>query len=153
MTPPVRQAARAIALDDQDRVLLLHYDEHGGFWATPGGSLAEGEDHEAAVRRELHEELGVVDAELGPQIAERSQQHEVGEQTVLQAEQYYLVRLVIDAVDLARATQPDTIRALRWWTVTELRTTTETVYPSGLAEFIASLLTDGTPQTPVTLTG
>jgi 8-oxo-dGTP pyrophosphatase MutT (NUDIX family) len=36
-TPPLREAARAIVLDAEDRVLLLRYDENGGFWATPGG--------------------------------------------------------------------------------------------------------------------
>ncbi|MFI9307365.1 NUDIX hydrolase [Streptomyces triculaminicus] len=40
-----------VALDDQDRARLLRYDEHGGVWATPGGSLDEGEDHETAARR------------------------------------------------------------------------------------------------------
>ncbi|WP_415939922.1 hypothetical protein [Streptomyces sp. 039-1] len=35
--PPVRDAARAVLLDADQRVLLLRYDENGGFWATPGG--------------------------------------------------------------------------------------------------------------------
>ncbi|MFD8133653.1 MULTISPECIES: hypothetical protein [unclassified Streptomyces] len=38
-TPPLREAARAIVMDADDRVLLLRYDENQGFWATPGGSL------------------------------------------------------------------------------------------------------------------
>ncbi|MFD7378392.1 hypothetical protein ACFY13_50165 [Streptomyces mirabilis] len=38
-TPPLREAARAIVMDADDRVLLLCYDENQGFWATPGGSL------------------------------------------------------------------------------------------------------------------
>ncbi|MFI9206398.1 NUDIX hydrolase [Streptomyces sp. NPDC053048] len=151
MTPPIRQAARVIALDDQDRVLLLRYDEGGGFWATPGGSLDEGEDHQTALRRELHEELGVDDAELGTQVAERSQEHEVGGQTVRQVERYYLARLATGAANLARATLPDTIRSLRWWTVNELRTTSETVYPGELGDLVARLLSNGTPANPITL--
>jgi hypothetical protein len=31
-TPPLREAARVIALDDDQRVLLLHYDEGGSFF-------------------------------------------------------------------------------------------------------------------------
>ncbi|MDX3761929.1 hypothetical protein ACWDBO_54330 [Streptomyces mirabilis] len=42
-TPPLREAARAIVMDADDRVLLLRYDENQGFWATPGGSLKRGE--------------------------------------------------------------------------------------------------------------
>lgn len=33
--PAADEAARAILLDAEDRVLLLRYDENGG-WATPG---------------------------------------------------------------------------------------------------------------------
>jgi ADP-ribose pyrophosphatase YjhB (NUDIX family) len=77
-TPPLRVAARVIALDDDQRVLLLRY-EKGGFWATPGGALNKGEDHITALLRELREELGVYDAavDLGEQVAERSQDHKV----------------------------------------------------------------------------
>ncbi|MGW2612479.1 hypothetical protein ACWC4A_50700 [Streptomyces mirabilis] len=38
-TPPLREAARGIVTDADDRVLLLRCDEDQGFWATPGGSL------------------------------------------------------------------------------------------------------------------
>ncbi|WP_432159021.1 NUDIX domain-containing protein [Streptomyces sp. bgisy153] len=51
--PPRREAARAVVLDADTRVLLLRYDENGGFWATPGGSLEDGEDHITAALREL----------------------------------------------------------------------------------------------------
>ncbi|MFJ4894985.1 hypothetical protein ACIP5U_34080 [Streptomyces sp. NPDC088788] len=34
-SPPLREAARAVLLDPEQRVLLLRYDENGGFWATP----------------------------------------------------------------------------------------------------------------------
>lgn len=34
-TPPLREAARVIALDDDHRVLLLHYDEGGSFFSAP----------------------------------------------------------------------------------------------------------------------
>jgi 8-oxo-dGTP pyrophosphatase MutT (NUDIX family) len=32
-------------LDQDDRIMLLRYDENGGFWATSGGSLESGETH------------------------------------------------------------------------------------------------------------
>lgn len=53
----------ACALIDRDgRVLLAQRPEgkaHAGLWEFPGGKLAEGETPEAALIRELKEELGI----------------------------------------------------------------------------------------------
>ena len=151
MPTPLREAARVIAVDDQQRVLLLRYDENGGFWATPGGSLDPGEDHTAAARRELREELGIDNAHLSPQLAERNQDHLVGGREVRQIERYYLAHIQPDAVDPTRATQPDQIREWRWWTLDELRTTDQTIYPGGLADLITNALTQGVPHLPIVL--
>jgi ADP-ribose pyrophosphatase YjhB (NUDIX family) len=153
LTPPLRAAARVIALDDDQRVLLLRYDENGGFWATPGGALNKGEDHITALHRELREELGVGDAavDLGEQVAERSQDHQVGDRNVRQVERYYRAHLAPSDIDPARATQPDSIRGSRWWTLDELRTTRETVYPLGLSDLVSGILTVGVPERLVVL--
>jgi TDG/mug DNA glycosylase family protein len=64
---PVRESVRAIVRDSQRRVLLLRYgDEYGDWWITPGGGRESGEDDEQTIRRELEEEIGLVDFELGP---------------------------------------------------------------------------------------
>ncbi|MBC2906747.1 NUDIX hydrolase [Streptomyces cupreus] len=154
-TPPLREAARAIVLDAEDRVLLLRYDENGGFWATPGGSLEDGEDHATATLRELHEELGV-DAsavDLGAQLAERSKDHLVGGRAVRQVEKYFLARIPAAAIDPARASQPDNIREHRWWPLADLHATAETVYPLGLADLLTGVLAHGAPMRPVVLAG
>ncbi|GAB1822180.1 NUDIX hydrolase [Herbidospora sp. RD11066] len=147
---PLRPAARVIALDDENSVLLLRYDEHGGFWATPGGSLDPGEDHPAAAHRELREELGVDDTlvRIGALIAERSKVHQVGDRDVRQVERYFLAHMAASAINPAQATRPDTIRGFRWWTLDELRNTADTVYPTGLADLIAEVITTGAPHTP-----
>ena len=52
--------AGAIVLDDQGRVLLLkHVFRAGSGWGIPGGFIEAGEQPEAAVRRELREEVGL----------------------------------------------------------------------------------------------
>jgi ADP-ribose pyrophosphatase len=153
--PPLREAARVIALDSDQRVLLLRYDENGGFWATPGGSAEGREDHATAALRELHEELGVDEkaVDLGVQLAERRKDHLVGGHEVRQVERYFLAHIAPADVDLAQATQPDNIRAHRWWTLAELRATSENVYPLGLADLIAAAADGRTPECPVVLTG
>jgi 8-oxo-dGTP pyrophosphatase MutT (NUDIX family) len=154
-TPPLRRAARAILLDADNRVLLLRYDENGGFWATPGGSREPGEDDTTATLRELHEELGIDEqsVELGVQLAERSKDHMVGGHPVRQVEKYFLTRVSAADVDPARATQPDNIREHRWWTLADLRDTQETVYPVGLADLVAAVAEGRTPERPILLTG
>ncbi len=150
-TLPLRKAARAVVLDTDRRVLLLHYDENNGFWATPGGSLEPGEDYPTAVLRELREELGAEKVDLGAQIAERSKDHPVGGIRVRQVEKYFLARIALADIDPDRATQTDNIRSHRWWTLENLRTTRDTVYPLGLSELIADVLAEGPPQRPTIL--
>lgn len=151
-TPPLRAAARVIALDDHDQVLLLRYEENGGFWATPGGAN-DGQDDGTALRRELGEELGVKGTAVALRglVAERSTDHPVGDIVVRQVERYHLIRLTDTDIDPTRATQPDTIRGHRWWTLAELRSTSETVYPMGLADLIATVAAAGVPEHPVVL--
>ncbi|NEE37574.1 NUDIX domain-containing protein, partial [Streptomyces sp. SID7982] len=70
MTSGARKVARVVLLDPDDRVLLLHGHEPDDpadtWWFTPGGGLEGGETREQAARRELAEETGITDIELGP---------------------------------------------------------------------------------------
>lgn len=139
-------------LDTDLRVLLLHYAENGGFfWATPGGSLEPGETHQAAALRELHEELGVTDVSLGPEVAVRTKDHLVGGKPARQVERYFVTVVTADAVDPALATQPDTIRAWHWWTIADIRETSQTIYPVGLANLVSQFIQDGPPSAPAEL--
>jgi len=64
---PERQNVRGAVVDDQRRILLLRYgDEYSDWWVTPGGGREEGEADEQTLRRELDEEVGLVDFEPGP---------------------------------------------------------------------------------------
>jgi len=149
--PALREAARAVLLDDNDRIMLLRYDENGGFWATPGGSLEPGENHRRALIRELREELGIQDAEIGPQLAARTQDHLVAGRPVRHSERYYLARVLAGTVSPEQAHQSDNIRDWQCWTLAELSTTSQTVYPAGLADLIETLLSSCSPESPVLL--
>jgi 8-oxo-dGTP pyrophosphatase MutT (NUDIX family) len=82
----IRQAARAVVIDPERRVLLVHFDfaipldptaaddESGvplwadGLWACPGGGLDPGESVADGLRRELREELGLAVDDAGEPI-------------------------------------------------------------------------------------
>jgi 8-oxo-dGTP pyrophosphatase MutT (NUDIX family) len=150
-TPALREAARAIFLDPDDCVMLLRYDEKGGFWATPGGSLQPGETSRQAVIRELREELGVGHVDLGPHLATRTKDHQVAGRDVRQAERYYLARVRPENVHPQSAASPDNIQEWRWWSLAELTATSQTVYPAELTELLRGILASGPPPTPLTL--
>jgi 8-oxo-dGTP diphosphatase len=58
--PRFAATAGAVIIDEQDRVLLLkHRFRLGSGWGIPGGYLEKGEQPEAALRRELREEVGL----------------------------------------------------------------------------------------------
>jgi len=60
--PKTIHVAAGALIDAQGRVLIARRHEHahqGGLWEFPGGKCEPGEGAEAALQRELHEELGV----------------------------------------------------------------------------------------------
>jgi len=69
---PRRENVRAALIDDREQILLLRYgDEYGDWWVTPGGGREPGETDEQTLRRELEEEIGLVDFDIGPLLWER----------------------------------------------------------------------------------
>jgi 8-oxo-dGTP diphosphatase len=66
-TVNLRHSARAVILDEDDRILLCRFTTpHPAVpadarivWAAPGGGVEPGETLLAALRRELHEEVGL----------------------------------------------------------------------------------------------
>ena len=65
----IRNAARALLLTPSKHILLVRFEFPAGTrWALPGGGLDEGEDHVSALRRELIEEVGLHNPDIGPHI-------------------------------------------------------------------------------------
>jgi double-stranded uracil-DNA glycosylase len=113
---PIRRAVRAVVVDPEDRVLLLRYGAgYDQWWITPGGGIDAGESDEQALRRELREELGVEEFELGPLLFER-ERHFLGEPGFGgQTNRSYLVR--IPAFEARAISEAD---EARWFALGEL---------------------------------
>ena len=145
---------RAVVLDPDDRILLVRFAfPAGDVWATPGGGIDEGESAEQAIRRELGEEAGLEEVELGPWIWIREHVFPfLDGKWDGQSEQFVFVRT--ELFEPAPRFTPEQLVAeyvaeLRWWTLPELLASAEAFAPRRLPELLAALLRDGPPEEPL----
>ncbi|WP_078953980.1 NUDIX hydrolase [Streptomyces globisporus] len=154
-----RRVARVVLLDPDDRILLLHGhepdDPDDAWWFTPGGGVEGDETREEAALRELAEETGITEVDLGPVLWKRYCSFPFDGRRWDQDEWYYLARVRgTEAAPRPQAlTELETrsLAGLRWWTSAELSAARETVYPTRLAELLRTLLDEGPPGAPVVL--
>jgi 8-oxo-dGTP pyrophosphatase MutT (NUDIX family) len=151
----VRAGVRALLLDPDDRLLLARMVEPATgeeWWVTPGGGVDAGEEPEFALRRELREETGLEEFELGPVIWTRHDVFPWGGKTLDQREQIFLVRVsafdprpMLSKAQLANEGMHD----LRWWTLEELATSDANFAPRRIVRFLRQLLEEGPPPAPI----
>jgi len=147
MVLPLREGVRAVVLDDDDRILLVHFQfPDWTLWATPGGGVEPGETLDVAIRRELHEEVGLVDVELGPIIWERTHIFPFAEFSG-QHEKFFLVRTSTNVISPSFSQQEllaERLTAARWWSVREIREASDERFaPRQLASLLVTLLQQG----------
>ncbi|MFJ2650622.1 NUDIX hydrolase [Streptomyces sp. NPDC087420] len=153
----LRKVARVVLLDPEDRVLLLHGyepDDPGDtWWFTPGGGLEGDESRAEAALRELVEETGITQVELGPVLWHRRCSFPFDGRRWDQDEWYFLARTTQTETAPGGLTELErrSVAGLRWWTSAELLAARETVYPTRLAELLRTLLDEGPPDEPVVL--
>jgi 8-oxo-dGTP pyrophosphatase MutT (NUDIX family) len=150
VTLPLREGVRAVVLDDDDRMLLVHFEfPDWTLWATPGGGVEPGETLEMAIRRELLEEVGLVDVDLGPVIWERTHVFPFAEFSG-QYEKFFLIRTSTSVINPSFSQQEllaERLTASRWWTVQEIREASDELFaPRQLASLMEMLLTEGPPS-------
>ncbi len=150
---PLRPAVRALVLDPADRVLLVRFEwPDKTVWAPPGGGVEPGETDEDALLRELAEESGLRDFEIGPPVWTREHWFTGMQGWAGQAERLYLVRTGVFEPAPEWTTEQlraEGIAEQRWWTLPELETVGAIFAPRRLPALLRDLLEDGPPAEPI----
>jgi 8-oxo-dGTP diphosphatase len=124
---PVVEVAVGVLIDADGRFLLTSRPEgkvYTGYWEFPGGKVEAGESIEQALRRELHEELGItIDAAQPWQVLVMDYPHArvrlnfckvcdwVGEFQMREQQQMAWQQLPVDVVPVL----PGTVPVLSWF--------------------------------------
>lgn len=156
---PRRRAARVVVFDPQDRVLLINardprHRRGPGWWEIPGGGIDPGESTEDAVRRELWEEAGIRDAEIGPCVWTQSVEFTFGGWLFEQDEWVHIARC--EGGDRTPAGL-EALEALafgeqRWWALDELLELRLRTIPYRLSEFLPDVAAGRLPDPPLDIT-
>jgi 8-oxo-dGTP pyrophosphatase MutT (NUDIX family) len=143
-----RTAARILLVDAAGRVLLFSGGDPGRpghrYWFTPGGGLDRGESMTDGAVRELFEETGlaVPPSALGAPVWHETTEFPFGGVRYRQEQDFFLLRVPdweVDTTgfnDIERAS----VDGHRWWTLPELDTTDEKVYPVNLPGLLRRVL-------------
>jgi 8-oxo-dGTP pyrophosphatase MutT (NUDIX family) len=151
---PERPTARVLLFDPDNRILLMKgrlpaARQRPGVWFTVGGGVEPGETYAEAAAREIREETGIQDFILGPVVWLREGVMLMPEPTLFK-ECYFVARCAGgDPVREAwTALELDLIDDIRWWSLTELLTTADRVFPPGLVGRLPPLLAGRLPKEP-----
>ena len=150
MTDPhrVRPTVRVLLFDRDGRILLMKGrlpsgPNAPGVWFTLGGGIEPGESVEAAATREIREETGFADFEIGDvawcdevTLPDRKQRPILFQNTFLVAR--------CEGGEASRegwqALEREFVDDIRWWALDELEKTAESVWPPDLAARARSAL-------------
>ena len=147
MTATPRDAVRAIVLTPEHDVLLMRIREtaaSNGFWITPGGGVEPGESCEAALRRELLEELGLEDFEIGHEVWRRQHTFTWLGKRLCQRERYFMVRVPRFTPHMSDRVEVKVFQEFRWWPLLELQQTGLRLTPRSLGKIVSETIAHGT---------
>lgn len=156
-----RDTARTVLFNPQGEVLLFKYEDPAPadplkpeltiYWGTPGGGLADGETFEEAAVRELGEETGIDQVQLGPCIWTRACRLLSQGQLVLFNERYFLARTSTSQISIDHSSELELslLRDHRWWSMDALERSDETFLPPGFVELVRPVQSGAIPPRPI----
>ena len=133
---------RCVLLDPEDHLLLQQGDDPydptiGAYWFLPGGGIDGREAPAEALRRELWEECGIEEVEVGPLLWQQRTQFRFAGIDFDQDEDIHLARVrerVAIRPQALEALEAAAFKGARWWPMPHLSATEEVIYPLDLSD-------------------
>ncbi|WP_448127275.1 NUDIX hydrolase [Salinicola sp. NYA28a] len=155
-TSKIRRTVRIVLLNNKSEILLMKVVlPDRTIWCTLGGGIEEDESIEQAAKRELFEETGLRDESVlfGPLIwsGEHMLRHEGT--LKLHQESFLLLRTSEQKITTNNMTEEEksVVKELKWWSLQELKNSSEFIVPPVLVEKLSELLVHGAPSSIETI--
>jgi 8-oxo-dGTP diphosphatase len=150
-----RPTARVLLIDPQDRILLMNGRLPGrtrGGWFTVGGGAEPGESVLEAAAREIVEETGLSEFELGPVVWRREGEVMLPDGEAAWLDEHYIVARTPGGEPVRDGWlehEVSLIDDIRWWTLADLQATEDRVFPPDLPALLGDVLTGRFPAEPL----
>jgi ADP-ribose pyrophosphatase YjhB (NUDIX family) len=155
-----RLTARVLLFDAEGRLLLMRgrlpgHPPESAAWFTVGGGVEPGETLTEAALREIAEETGFREVELGPVVWLREGAGVLpGGERVLFKESYVVAHVAGGEPSRAAWAEHelDLVDDIRWWTLEEIAASELRIYPERLRELIGAIAAGDYPAEPMVIT-
>lgn len=150
-----RNASRVILLNGDDQVFLINAIDPNdstkpAWWEIPGGGIDPGETSAECAARELWEEGGFTEVEVGPVVFTQYVEFSFGGIDFEQDEVIHVARTAETEINTPQGLEyleALAFQGARWWTLEEVEQATEPFLPPRLPELLRSVV-EGTYSVP-----
>jgi len=152
-----RKSARVVLLNDLNQIFLINSvdpadSSKGSWWELPGGGIDPGEQSADTVKRELWEEGGLREADVGPVVWTQHVEFDFGGYHFDQDEVIHIAWTTERGIEQPQgleALEALAYRGARWWPVADVARSEEAFLPPDLPILLPALVDEPFPDPPL----